>query len=204
MHPRDVALGPLRAAVAIDPAVTQQLLGDAVTRRRSGATQIVTAAHQIAQPLSLLVGRSDEAQLTGPVETHELGGVATVGLDAITGANGNQRRGDHIAPHTDPRQQPQQVKPARPGLIGDRQPVRATEPTDQPPNRPLGRLDALHLRLAAGRRQRRRDDRELVDIERDPQTHIRGRVRANVRHGLVLHEIRLRHWRPPVIDSPRR
>ena len=54
-------------------------------------------------------------------------------------------------------------------------------------------LDPLHLGRAARRRQRRGDDRELMHIQRDPQTHIRGRGRANVRHGLVL-QSRMRLW----------
>jgi hypothetical protein len=156
------------------------------------AAQIVAAAHQVAQPFGLRVGRRDEDELAGAEQPDQLLRVAAVGLDPVAGADRHQRRRDHVAADADPGQQPQQVEPARARLVADRQPVRAAEPVDEPADRALGRLDPVQLRGPARRRQRRRDDRELMHIERDPQPHLGRLIRANVRHGLVL--LRMRHW----------
>jgi transposase len=68
-------------------------------------------------------------------------------------------------------------------LITNREPPRAAQALEEPPDRLLRRLNPMQLHHAASRRQRRGDDRQLVHIQRDPQTHINGRDRANVRHG---------------------
>jgi hypothetical protein len=192
VHPRSVLFGPGSLTLAEDPAVPEQLLGDAMARRGARATQVVGAADQVAQALLRGRRRRDEAQLAGAVEPDQLLRVAAVGLDAITGTHRDQRRRDHIARHAEPAEQPQQVIAARAGLVADRQSLGAAEAIDQPADRALGVLDPPDLRRPAGRRQRRDDNRVLVHIQRDPQTHIRGRGRANVRHGLVL--LRMRHW----------
>src|SRR5215216_7555560 len=80
-----VLLGPGLLARAVDVAVAQQLLGDLVARRGARPAQIVACPDQIAQPLLLGRGRLHERQLAGPVQTYQLLGVATVGLDAVAG-----------------------------------------------------------------------------------------------------------------------
>jgi hypothetical protein len=125
----------------------------------------------------------DEAQRAGAVQTHKLLSVTTVGFDAITGADRDQRRSDDVACDTQAREQPQQLKAAGAGLVADRQAIGPAEALDEAADRALGRLDALHLRLAARRRQNGGDDRELVHVQGDPQTHVCECGRANVRHG---------------------
>ena len=90
--------------------------------------------------------------------------------------------------------QPEQLKAAGSGLVADGQPVGAAETLDEAAESALGRLKAMHLVLTADRRQDRGDDRERVNIQSDPQPHIGGSGRSNVRHGLVLHG-RMRLWR---------
>ena len=167
-----------------------------MARRAACADQVVAAAHQITQALLLRRGRLHERQLAGAIQAHELLGVAPVGLDAITGTHGHQRRRDHVARHTQASEQPQQVKAARPGLVADGKTVGPAEAIDEAADRPLGVLDALHLRAATDRRQRRGDDRVLVHVQGDPQAHLLRGGRANVRHGLVLRRMRLWPKRP--------
>ena len=52
VHPRHMGLRPARA-LPVDPPVTQELLGDPVAGVLTGAPEILTAAHQITQPLLL-------------------------------------------------------------------------------------------------------------------------------------------------------
>ena len=93
----------------------------------------------------------------GAVEPDELLRVPPVGLDPVAGADRDQRRRDHVARRPRARvSSRQQLEPARPRLVADRQPLRAAQPVDEPADRRLGRLDLLHLRLPARRRQRRR------------------------------------------------
>jgi hypothetical protein len=74
-----------------------------------------------------------------------------VSLDPVTGADRDQRRRDHVAPDPELGQQPQQIKPARSGLVADRQTLRAAESIDEPPDRCSRGLELLHLRQAAPR-----------------------------------------------------
>jgi membrane protein len=189
-QPGAMELGPRGLALAKDPAVAHQLLEHPVTRRHPRATHVIAAAQQIPQPLELQGRRMHEPQHAGAIQRHELLRVSAVGLDAIPGADRDQRRRDHVARHSDLRQQPPPRKPARPGLIADRQPCRAAQPVDEPADRALGRLDPTDLGLTAVGRQHRCDDRELVLIDRDPPAHFTGvQTRGNVRHG----------WSSPVV-----
>jgi hypothetical protein len=170
---------PRRLALTKHAAVAQQLLEHAGPR----AAQIIAAAQQVAQALGLGSRRVHEAQQSRAVQRDELLGVTAIGLDAITRAHGHQRRRDDIAGHSDRRQQPPQRVAAGPGFIADGQALGSAEAVDEATDRALRRLDSRHLRLTAGRRQRRGDDRQLVHIKTDPQTHVGGRERGNVRHG---------------------
>jgi hypothetical protein len=102
-----VSLGPGLLALAVDAAVAQQLLGQLVAGGGPRPAQVIAAADQIPQPLLLGGGRLDERQLAGAIETHELLGVATVGLDPVTGPDGHKRRRDHVAGDADPPKQPE-------------------------------------------------------------------------------------------------
>jgi hypothetical protein len=191
-EPGLMLLGPGLLAFAVDVAVAQQLLGDPVARRGARPAQVLAGPDMVTQPLLLGRGRLNEGELAGAVEAHQLLGVAAVGLDAIAGPDRHQRRRDHIAGNPHAREQPKQVVTARPRLVRDGQTVRAAEPVEQTPHRPLGVLNPRHLRRAARRRQHAGHERVLVHIEHDPPIHIGRSNRANVRHGLVL--LRMRHW----------
>jgi hypothetical protein len=125
-----------------------------------------------------------EPQQPSAVQADELLGVTTVGLDPVAGAHRHQRRRDHVARHPHRRQQPPQREPTRAGLIADRHALGPAQSVDEATDRALGRLDPRHLGLAARRRQRRGNDRELVHVQADPQTHVGGmQASGNVRHG---------------------
>jgi hypothetical protein len=187
-----VSLGPGLLALAVDAAVAQQLLGQLVAGGGPRPAQVIAAADQIPQPLLLGGGRLDERQLAGAIETHDLLGVATVGLDPVTGPDGHKRRRDHVAGDADPPKQPEKVIAARARLVGDGQPIGPTEPVDEPAHRALGVLEPGDLRRASRCPQHARHERVLVHVEHDPLVDIGRRDRANVRHGLVL--LRMRHW----------
>jgi hypothetical protein len=63
------------------------------------ATDIVAAAQQVAARLFRLVGHVDGGELPGPIEAHQLGRVAAVGLDSLPGAPRRQRRRDNLTEH---------------------------------------------------------------------------------------------------------
>ena len=180
--PRLVADRPA-LPVAVDMAVTQQLLGDPMTCRGPSPAQVIAAAHEITQPFLRRRGRPHEHQLPGPIQTHQLLRVPPIGLDPITGADRDQRRHDHVTRHLHARQQPVQVIAAWARLICDGQPLGPAELLHEPSDRPLGVLQANHLREPAARRQNPGHQRQLVLIDRDPGRHPRRGSRANVRHG---------------------
>ena len=183
-QPRAMQLRPGRLALAEDPTVTQQLLEHPVASRHPRAPHIITSAQQVPEPLKLRRRRMHEPQQTRPVQRHQLLRVPAIGLHAIARPDRDQRRRDHVARDAELRQQPPQREPTRPGLITDRQACRAAHLVDEPADRPLGRLDPAHLRLAAIRRQHRGNDRELVLIERHPPAHLaRMQARGNIGHG---------------------
>jgi len=131
IEPFAVLDGPGLLALAVDMAVAQERLGDAVAGCGAGATQIVSAADQVTQPLLRRGGRRHEEELPCAVEPHQLLGVAAVGLYPVSGADRYQRGRDHVAGHPDPAQEPKEVIAAGPRLIGDRQCARLTCPIDE-------------------------------------------------------------------------
>ncbi len=192
IEPFPVAVGPGLLALPVDVAVAKERLGNPVARRGAGATQIVSAAHQVTQPLLRGGGWRHEEELPGAVEAHQLLGVTAVGLYPISGADRYQRGRDHVAGHPHCVQQPIELKAAGPGLVGDRQGSGIARPLDEATYRSLGVLQAAHLWGAAAARQHPCDERVLVDVEDDPLVDIGGGGGANVWHGLVL--LRMRHW----------
>ena len=186
-----MTFGPGSPVVKADP-VAQQQLREPVTSAHQVDPDRFAGADQVAQRLLLGPRHPDRVKLPRQQQPHQMLGVTAIGLHAIPGTDGHQRRRDDVARDADSRQQPQQVKPAGPRLIAGREALRASQAVDEPADRPLGCLDPMNLWLAARWRQRRRDDRELMHVERDPQANIHRGGRANVRHGLVL--LRMRHW----------
>src|SRR5579884_429230 len=65
--PRPVHLGPLFFALAVDPAVAQQLLADSVPGAGAGAAEIVATAHQVPEPFGLRRRRLNERELPASV-----------------------------------------------------------------------------------------------------------------------------------------
>jgi hypothetical protein len=183
-HPRDLPPGPGRLAVGEDAAVAQPLPGDPVSHGGARATQILSAAHQVAQALPLRRRRRHERQLADAIQTHRLLGVTPIGLDAIARAHRHQRRRDHVTRHTQP------APAAAAGHTGTGLPQRRppaprpAQPVDPSPDHALAVIDAPHPRRPAARRQRRRDIQSSCTSS---ATHIRRRRRANLRQGPALH-----------------
>jgi hypothetical protein len=181
-QPRPVAQRP-SAAITIDVAVAQQRLDHTMAARRASAAQIITGADQIPQPLLRWRGSRHKEKLSRAIQTHELLGVAPIGLHAVTCPNRDQRRRDHIARHAHAAQQPLKLIATRARLICHRQPLRSAQSLDEATNRALGVLHAHYLGLTPTRRQRCRHERELVLINRDPRPYLCRSGRANVWHG---------------------
>ncbi len=78
-------------------------------------------AHQVADGFVLLVGHVDRSEFTGPIEPGELIGVAAVGLHAVGGFLGNERRRDDFARNAFVAQMAAQDKPARSGFVSKAQ-----------------------------------------------------------------------------------
>ena len=91
IEPFAVLDGPGMLALAVDVAVAQEGLADAMAGGGAGAPQVVSAADQVAQPLLARSRRGDEAELSGAVEAHQLLGVAAVGLHPVPGPDRGQR-----------------------------------------------------------------------------------------------------------------
>jgi len=81
--PRAMHERPRFLAVAVDPAVTQQLLSDPMTGRGPRATDVIAAAQQISEPLGLRGRRLNEPQQTAAKQRDELLGVPAVGLHSV-------------------------------------------------------------------------------------------------------------------------
>jgi hypothetical protein len=110
------------------------------------AARVIEAADEVARALELGRGRRHEDERAGAIQAHELLGVAPVGLDPVAGANGDQRRRDHVARDAEAAEQAQQVIAARPRLVGHGQAFGPGEALDQPADRALRVLEALDLR----------------------------------------------------------
>ncbi len=87
-----------------------------------------------------------------------------IGLDPIARPARDQRRRDHITGHPHRRQQPVQLKPARPGLITGPQHPGIAEPADQMPYRAFLIPDPVHHRDLLTRHQDARHDRVLRGV----------------------------------------
>jgi len=96
IEPFTVLAGAGLLALAVDVAVAQERLDDSVTGGGPRAAQVIATADEVAQALLLGRWRGDEAKLPGPVEAHQLLGVAAIGLDSITSPDRGQRRSDHV------------------------------------------------------------------------------------------------------------
>ena len=120
-HPGAVLERPGRLPFPVDAPVTQQLLPGSVPGGRAGAAKVVTATHEVPQPLLFRRRRPHERELARTVETGELARITTVSIHPVARPHRDQRRHDDVARHTHRRQQPVQVVPARAGLVTDRE-----------------------------------------------------------------------------------
>jgi hypothetical protein len=174
-------------AVGEDAAVAQQLLGDPVSRGGARAAQIVSAAHQVAQ--ASCSGDGGATNDSSPARYRRTSFLASR-RSVLTRSPARTRTSDGaITSHATPNRPSSRSRsyPHGPASYATASPSGPPSRVDQSPDHALAVIDALHLRRPAARRQRRRDDRMLMHIQRDPQAHIRWRTRANVRHGLTLH-----------------
>src|SRR5437588_1526521 len=134
-----------------DQAVAQQLLLHAVAGSAPRRDEVVAAAHEIPESLLLWRRRLDEAERAGAVEREQLLGVAAVGLHAIAGLDGYERRGDEVTGDADRGEQAQRVIAARPRLVADGQPIGPAEALDERAQSALRVGDLLEPRLARAR-----------------------------------------------------
>ena len=99
-EPRAMQLRPRRLPLAEDPPVPQQLLQHPIPGREPDAAEIVPRPEQITESLELRRRRVHEPQHPRAIQRDELLRVSPVGLDAVTGADWDQRRRDDVARHT--------------------------------------------------------------------------------------------------------
>src|SRR5487761_2794139 len=94
-----------------------------------------------------------------------------------------------------------QATPISESIRSRSNPPGPSQPIDKPPDRGARGFDLVHIGLPADRWERRGDDRQLVHVKTDPQTHIGGGVGANVRHGWSSGCMRL--WPTVALSAPK-
>src|SRR4029077_77540 len=137
------------------------------------------------------VGGATKLRSPCTVEAHRLLGVTAVGLHPVSGPDWDQGGRDHVTGDSHAAQQAVERIAARAPLIGDSQGGGGTRPADEAADRPLGVLDATHLRRTAACRRHTCHERVLVNVENDPSINSDRALELNVWHGLVLLHMRL-------------
>ena len=106
LKPSHVTEGPGLGAAWWPLSLAQQELAQPI----AGAVLILycglSGPHQIAQGLVRRIGYPDRRELLRAERARQLTGVATVGLDAVTGSHRDQRRGDNFTRYAAPSQFP--------------------------------------------------------------------------------------------------
>jgi hypothetical protein len=92
----------------------EEELGQAVAGRHEVLADILASPDEIPDGLLVRGGDADSGEFAGAIQARELGGVAPVGLDAVTGALGNQGRGDDVADDPHRRELPIELEPTGP------------------------------------------------------------------------------------------
>lgn len=124
--------------------MSQQKLRQPMARAQQVRPHIFPAAQQIARRLFLVRRHVDGGQRTRPIEHRQLGCIAAVRLDPITGASRDQRRRNHLARNTCTVQRPLQFKPTRASLVAALDtPHPALHVLDEPKNRRAVRRQRL-------------------------------------------------------------
>lgn len=96
-QPGLVALRPGFLGGGKAAAVAQEKFGEAVAGAEEIGADVFATPQQIARGF-FLVGRNvNGGQRAGPIEDGQLARVATIGLNAVAGASGNERWRDDLA-----------------------------------------------------------------------------------------------------------
>jgi len=202
-QPPEMGLGPVGLRPLEADLAAQQQLRQPMPGAHQIAAQILTRTDEVAQRLLLDARDRHPMQLPGRQQPHQALGIATVGLDAVTGpARDQPRRADHAI---DPgrRQAPRQHEPGRARLIG-----RADRPRQRGRKRShilTATRQPLHPQLPRIAIQRRRDHTADVHIKRRPRLslhHVGTPMIAVGAQATPGPSTRASHARVPTLTSP--
>jgi len=117
-QPADMSPRPGFAARK-DPIVAEQKRGQLLALHSQVEHRPLAGSDQVTHGLVRLVGNPDRGQFAGAVQARQRDGVAPVGLDPVTGADGDHRGCDHITLVSQGRQLTVQTVATGPGLIAE-------------------------------------------------------------------------------------
>ena len=114
--PSPVGPAPVPAG-EIGAAVAGQELKHPMAPAEDIAPEVVAAADEIAQGFFAFVQDMDGGEFAGAKQAHQLGGIASVGLDPLPGPARSQRRRDHGAGDAQRRDLTVEIVARDPGFI---------------------------------------------------------------------------------------
>ena len=146
--------------------MTQQELGQAMSRAQDVLALVLTGPQQVTHGLLGRRRHSDRGELPGAEQARELAGVTTVGLDAVTRSSRGERGRDDGGVHAEGGQLAVQVIAGGPGLVAGSY-LRGLGPAAHEPSDILvGVGDSFLIEMAIGAEQGHADA-GLADVEAD-------------------------------------
>jgi hypothetical protein len=156
------------------PAVTEQQCRQAMSGTQQIGAEGLAAPEQIPRRFLLVARNVDGGERASAIPHGELAGVPAVGLNAVSRAPRNERRGDDLTAHAVRREGALQFEATRPGFVAAANradtPAYAIDKAEYGPT--IGR-QGVERRGARPRQEHRRDRRGRVLIEGDNGSRLR-------------------------------
>ena len=179
--PRFVLEGPVGPA-APHPPVAEQELAQAMPGPGLVDHHVRPRPTQVPDGLFGHARHPHRGQLAGTEQQRHASSVPAIGLDPVTGAGGDQRRGDHLAAHPRTAQRARQLVAGRAGLVARPYPPRGLEAADEAADRLVVGRDLVDHRPDRVRLEQRSRDGVLVHVHCQ-DVDIRGNMDQ---HGRLL------------------
>ena len=164
-QPRVMPFGPRLLGRGEASAVAKEELREAVPGAKQIGADVLTTAEEIPRGLFLLGRNVNGCQCAGPIQHGEVPGIASIGLDAITGTSWDERRRDDVAGNLARLECPSQLEAARPCFVATGHSALPAQPVDDAEDRRTVRRQRVQRRSPMSREQDRGDRRRCMLIE---------------------------------------
>jgi hypothetical protein len=163
--PPPVGVAPVFAREIATPVAGQEL-EHAMPPAEDIAAEVVAAADEITYSLLALIEDVDGGELASAEQSHELRGVASIGLDPLPGPSRGQRWRNDRTGDAERRDLTVEIVAGYPGFVARRHRPFALEPLEQAADQARVVRDFPQLRSRVARAQDSGDDLPLAVIKR--------------------------------------